>query len=130
VETTEQATAIKGKRGNIANLRPFPKGVSGNPSGRPKKLPLTESYERLLTPTQANRLARKAIEQAAKGSLGHLVEITDRVEGRVAQKHEVSGVVVHELTAVEKQSALKSLSKLTAYDSDAENPIEAEFTEE
>jgi hypothetical protein len=31
-----------------ANLKPWPKGVSGNPGGRPKKKAITEELERLL----------------------------------------------------------------------------------
>jgi hypothetical protein len=33
---------------NTQNLKPWPKGVSGNPGGRPKTKPLTEELERLL----------------------------------------------------------------------------------
>ena len=33
---------------NSRNLKPWPKGVSGNPGGRPKMKPVTEELERLL----------------------------------------------------------------------------------
>ena len=34
--------------GGRANLKPWPKGVSGNPGGRPRKKHITEELERLL----------------------------------------------------------------------------------
>lgn len=35
-EAAEPSTAITGKRKGMANLKPWPKGVSGNPAGRPR----------------------------------------------------------------------------------------------
>jgi hypothetical protein len=40
--------------GGTANLKPWPKGVSGNPGGRPKRKPITEELERLLAEQAPN----------------------------------------------------------------------------
>jgi uncharacterized protein DUF5681 len=83
------------KRGRIENLRPpWPKGVSGNPGGRPKKV-ISDAYEKLadqLVPgdkqgrTFAQRLAEAQFRAAMKGRTDAAREITDRLEGKTVQR--------------------------------------------
>jgi hypothetical protein len=62
---------------NTQNLKPWPKGVSGNPGGRPKVKPLTEELERLLEQeapksngqTWAAAIAEALLGKARKGDL-------------------------------------------------------------
>lgn len=64
-------------------------GQSGNPSGRPKKKPITEMYERILADPENLRMIEAATMNALKkGNMAmvlQLREITDRVEGKVTQ---------------------------------------------
>jgi Family of unknown function (DUF5681) len=74
--------------------RPFQKGQSGNPGGRPKKLRITKMFERIL----ANPSKRKEIEEAIFETLksrrmaGVLLirEAAERTEGKVAQEVEMN----------------------------------------
>lgn len=51
--------------------RPWPKGVSGNPSGRRKgSASLKAALRRALTQQQADAIARRLVEAAAEGSVG------------------------------------------------------------
>ena len=67
-----------------ANLKPWPKGVSGNPGGRPKKKAITEELERLLEEeapngdgkTWAATIAEALLKQAAKGDVRAITERT------------------------------------------------------
>jgi hypothetical protein len=64
-------------------------GQSGNPSGRPKKKPITELYERMLADPQHLAAIELSVARALKrGQMAmvlHLREMTDRVEGKVTQ---------------------------------------------
>lgn len=76
-------------------LRPWPKGVSGNPGGRPKKLPVSEAYRKLLEarsnggkitlPEDATNADVMAVGQflaAFNGSANSAREMREAVEGR------------------------------------------------
>jgi hypothetical protein len=63
--------------GNAQNLKPWPKGVSGNPGGHPKKKLITDELERLLQEqapdasgkTWAAVIAESLLRQAVKGDV-------------------------------------------------------------
>ena len=76
------------KKGRADHLKPhqFKPGQSGNPGGRPKKKPVTEAYEQLISdPEVAQAIARGIIRAARKGNVRAAAEIADRVEGKVSQ---------------------------------------------
>ena len=71
----------------------FPKGVSGNPSGRPKLTKLTEALREQLAEempnapekTIAEGVARVLIREALSGNVQAIREIADRTEGKPKQ---------------------------------------------
>jgi hypothetical protein len=96
-----------------ANLRPWKKGQSGNPSGRPKKNHVTKMYEQLL----ANPQNRKAIKDAILKTLVsgrmsgvlQLREVAERTEGKVADivDMNVSGTLTLEQVLEARKKAKK-----------------------
>lgn len=72
----------------------WPKGVSGNPSGRPKKKPITEMFEKLLEDTGNMELVAKAVMETlqSKGMAKVLLldKMADRVEGKVKDELDVT----------------------------------------
>ena len=83
--------------GTTENLRPWPKGVSGNPGGRPKTKPLTEELERLLEQEAPNgkgetwgaRIAKALVVKASKGDVRAISELANRLEGKPLQAIEM-----------------------------------------
>lgn len=64
-------------------------GQSGNPSGRPKKKPITEMYERILNdPKNIANIEKATVIALRKGNMAmvlQLREMADRTEGKVTQ---------------------------------------------
>lgn len=82
---------------DTSGLKPWPKGVSGNPGGRPKKLPITDVLREELEKrgkhnVMASRsIARKLIDLALAGNIEAIHLIADRAEGKVPQRVENTG---------------------------------------
>jgi hypothetical protein len=103
---------------STANLKPFKPGESGNPGGRPKRNPLTDYLKEQLEqeipqsmldamkdgprlvflevygdkPTFGQMIAFKLVAMSAKGDVMAIRELLDRVEGKVAQKTQLTGL--------------------------------------
>jgi hypothetical protein len=71
-------TKTKPSERNLANLVKWEPGQSGNPSGRPKKKPITDRYERIV----GDAIALAPARQAIKGETGAAREIREVLEGR------------------------------------------------
>jgi hypothetical protein len=77
----------------LANLKPFKPGQSGNPNGRPKKALLSDALRRQLAitapgmpeRTQAEAIASALIAEAIAGNVQAAREVGDRSEGKPAQ---------------------------------------------
>jgi DNA helicase HerA-like ATPase len=87
----------KNRARQLANLEPFPKGVSGNPAGRPKSITLSEALRLQLAKvsphaderTYAEEIARVLCVNAARGNVNASREIADRTEGKPKQAIDV-----------------------------------------
>ena len=79
-----------GRERRLANLRPFEKGKSGNPKGRPKSALLTDAVrKRLAESNDLEAIAKALIGKAKKGDLEAVKIIFDRLEGKPKQSLEM-----------------------------------------
>jgi len=76
---------------NPQNLKPWPKGTSGNPAGRPRRDELTAALQVEIDKpcpddkdgrTNAEVIAAALVRKAARGDVRAAKEITLRTEGR------------------------------------------------
>ena len=122
---------------SLANLRPrWLPGQSGNPTGRgPNTESITWWYRHLLAENKgisAQAIAKMAIQKAKEGSLPHIQEVTDRTDGKVVDRMELTGQILvatpeqMELANQRQLQILASEERLLAEYSDA---TDGEFTE-
>ncbi len=85
------------RRGTGNEATRWKPGQSGNPSGRPKKLHITDALRAELERTGPDgvpndtAIARVLVEIARAGNLEAIREIADRTEGKARQRIEQSG---------------------------------------
>ena len=84
------------RKATIENLQPFKKGQSGNPKGRPKKLP---EIDKLLADvlgeekdgvTAADAILRKLRAMAASGNIRAAEILLDRAYGKAKQSTDLT----------------------------------------
>ncbi len=103
-KTTEKPTAKQRKNsGKKSNLKPWKKGQSGNPKGRPKKTDcltslLAEEIDKVDPEDKHKRTWRELIviatmRLAIKGNAAALKEVWDRMDGKVKDEVEMTGGV-------------------------------------
>jgi len=83
------------KNPNTENLRPFKKGQSGNPNGRPKLPDLREAMAKVLAEEKDGMSALEAIlkalrVKATKGDVRAAQELLDRGFGKAKQSVDVT----------------------------------------
>jgi hypothetical protein len=125
------------RNGTPGNLTPYPPGVSGNPSGRPKRRPITDEYFQILSEPIPETLRLKVNAQfkeellpkgttwARAGALrraldslmegGHMAskEMREAIEGKAPLRLEIQGVQRQETTLrviFEKRTTTSQLS--------------------
>jgi len=76
---------------NLQNLKPWPKGTSGNTGGRPKK-PLQIALEAELDakPELLRAMVQKGLKMALEGDFRYWAAIWDRLDGKVTTNIEIS----------------------------------------
>ena len=83
-----------GGPGHPATLKPWKPGQSGNPSGRPKKKPITEIFEKIFEETKNCDMVRDALIETLKSSGMAKVllidKMADRIEGKVKDEVELT----------------------------------------
>jgi hypothetical protein len=72
------------------NLKPFKKGQSGNPGGRPKWKHITEMLKHEDNQEKLEQLVHVIYDKALSGDMRAVEFIADRLEGKVAHRLQVS----------------------------------------
>lgn len=95
--------------------RPWPKGVSGNPGGRPKKRHFSEICEALLEDVNGRKMVKNVItdilEKRGMASVLLMREIAERTEGKVKQEVELNATI-DTLSDEELELRLKAIVEL------------------
>jgi hypothetical protein len=97
---------------SLANLRPWKPGQSGNPSGRPKRQPITDLCEEIMSSEEAREAIKRQMIKTltSKGMAGVLLlrEIAERTEGKVSQDINLSGSI----NTMTDQELMERMAKL------------------
>ena len=92
--------AVRNKKGTIKNLKPFPKGKSGNPKGRPRKLPALDTLmaeilgEEKDGMTAAQAILAKLRQKAVSGDIRAAEVLLDRGYGKAKETIDLTNRVI------------------------------------
>lgn len=75
------------------NLKPWPKGVSGNPAGAQKKIPELDKLLSDIPESDYEAIIQKLIDKAKKGDIRASEVVLDRAYGKPKEKIEVVGSI-------------------------------------
>ena len=100
------------------NLRPWAKGVSGNPGGRPRKKLIDQALQDLLLTDDsalAVAIAKKLLTKAKKGDIKAIQLVAERVEGRPKRQIEITDISdsLVELETIPDQELERRIRELT-----------------
>ena len=89
---------------NLQNLKPWPKGTSGNAGGRPKK-PLQIALEAELDakPELLRAMVQKGLKMALEGDFRYWSAIWDRLDGKVMTNIEISDKPAIDWSAIDNE---------------------------
>ena|SRR5208282_1127933 len=115
MDPVSKAQADGGITKRYSGLRPpWPKGVSGNIGGRPRKAPITKIFERIFRKAQNRKDIEESILrvllQGKMASVLMVREAAERIEGKVVEKIEVSGT--ESLTGLSDSELAEKLVKM------------------
>lgn len=119
---------MSGGRSPIPNAKQWPKGVSGNPKGRPKELPkLDEMLRELLSEEKDGMTAAMAMlkamrSKALKGDVRAFEAIWNRTFGKVKEIIEHTGKDGEAIKTEQEQTWVIALSKPMDQALDHEKP--------
>lgn len=137
--TTENSGKNSGS-GRPENLKPWPKGTSGNPGGRPKRTPLTDACRDVLAQlvpddpqghTYAQAIAEMLAAKALEGDIRAAQELADRAEGKPRQSLEIQNSALRqafERMSTDELRAYAETGKLPDWFKKAESEYE-EFSD-
>src|SRR2546430_2126666 len=103
----QESPGIRAKNRGYGLDTRFKPGVSGNPSGRPKKLFITKMYENVLDKAQHRKQIEESLLETLKSrgmaKVLLLREMAERTEGKIAQTVEVEGDITLALAETVQQ---------------------------
>ena len=104
---------MAGRKDIYKDAKPFPKGVSGNPNGRPKKLPhLDKLLDEVLGDEKDGLTAAEAIlkalrNKATKGDIRAAEILLDRAYGKAKQTVDVKAEVIADKVTMKLSNGLE-----------------------
>ena len=93
-----------------ANLKPWPKGVSGNPGGRPKN-DIAAEIARAIFENNREALYRAYRKAAMRGNAYAFKELADRAYGKLKERHEVEVSPYRDLTDEQLLQRIRELER-------------------
>lgn len=80
------------KNPKLSNLKPFPKGVSGNPKGREKKIPALDKLLSEIDESDYQAIINALVAKGKKGDVRAAEVLFDRAWGRAKESLEITDI--------------------------------------